>query len=105
MSLLRVRERILFKLLLTVHKCINNKAPDSVCALLEYGESDRTKKLQERKSKSKYGDRAFSHAGPKVWNHLPMNIRIQEDTEKFKKMIKTHLMLHGHQLIQNLNTH
>ena len=102
---LRVRERILFKLLLTVHKCINNKAPDSVCALLEYGESDRTKKLQERKSKSKYGDRAFSHAGPKVWNHLPMNIRIQEDTEKFKKMIKTHLMLHGHQLIQNLNTH
>ncbi len=101
---LRVRERILFKLLLTVHKCLNHRAPESLCELLEYGESDRTQKLQERKSKSKYGDRAFSHAGPKVWNHLPKDIRAQDNTDKFKKMLKTYLMLHGHQLIKNINS-
>ncbi len=101
---LRVRERILFKLLLTVHKCLNHRAPESLCELLEYGESDRTQKLQERKRKTKYGDRAFSHAGPKVWNHLPKDIRAQDNTDKFKKMLKTYLMLHGHQLIKNINS-
>lgn len=93
---LRVNDRIYFKLLLIVHKCLNHKAPDSLSALLTFGDSDRTKKLHETKSKSKYGDRAFSHAGPKVWNRLPMSIRTEEDTVKFKKMLKSFLMLNGH---------
>ena len=85
---LKVRERILFKLLLIVHKCIHQKAPDSLCALVNYGESNRTKKLLETKTKTKYGDRAFSHTGPKLWNLLPLNVRSQDDIIKFKKTLK-----------------
>lgn len=99
---LRVRERIIFKLLLNVHKCINHKAPESLCELIAYGESDRTKKLQETKTKSKYGDRAFSHAGPKVWNLLPMHIRVHENTTTFKKKLKSFLMLNGQEFIHNI---
>ena len=99
---LKIRERILFKILLTVHKCIHQKAPVSLCEFIRFGDSDRSKKLRETKVKSKYGDRAFSHAGPKIWNLLPMTIRNQENTDRFKKMLKSFLILNGHQSLQEM---
>ena len=92
---LKVRERILFKILLIVHKCIHEKAPPSLCKFITFGDSDRSKALRETKVKTKYGDRAFSNAGPKLWNLLPLPIRNQESTEKFKKMLKSYLMFNG----------
>ena len=93
---LRIRERILFKILLIVHKCIYQKAPASLCEFITFGDSDRSKALRETKVRTKYGDRAFSHAGPKLWNLLPQPIRTQENTEKFKKMLKSFLIINGH---------
>jgi hypothetical protein len=102
---LRVNERILFKILLTVHKCVNHKSPDSICVLLTFGESVRTKKLLETKIKTKYGERAFSHAGPKLWNLLPISIRTEEDTVKFKSRLKSFLMLNGQEFTQQIKIH
>ena len=35
------------------------------------------------------GRRAFSYAGSRFWNKLPEAVRIEDNTEKFKRLIKT----------------
>ena len=99
---LKINERIVFKLLLTVHKCLVGKAPQSVSSSLVTG-AERTGKLLETKVNSRYGERAFSHAGPKVWNALPAQIRDETNTVKFKKLLKSFLIINGHSLAQDIN--
>ena len=43
---------------------------------------------------TKYGERAFSRASRKLWNNLPIKIKMEHVTEKFKKQLKSHLMIH-----------
>ena len=99
---LKINERIVFKLLLTVHKCLVGKAPQSVSLSLLTG-AERTGKLLETKVNSRYGERAFSHAGPKVWNALPAQIRDETNTVKFKKLLKSFLIINGYSLAQDIN--
>jgi len=39
--------------------------------------------------RSKFGQRAFSHAGPAAWNQLPVTIRNAQTQAHFKKLLKT----------------
>jgi len=39
---------------------------------------------------TKFGERAFSHAGPSTWNALPDHIRTVADPVKFRKLLKSH---------------
>ena len=39
---------------------------------------------------SKFGERAFSHAGPSAWNFLPDSIRNEPNSAIFRKHLKTH---------------
>jgi len=41
--------------------------------------------------RTKFGERAFSRAGPAAWNALPEDIRANHDRAVFKKQLKTHL--------------
>ena len=92
---LRVKYRPIYKLMLIVHNCIQQRAPDEIQDMIIYGDSRRTMKLQETKYNNKYGNRAFSRVGPKLWNLLPKVIREEADTESFKKALKSFLMLRG----------
>ena len=38
-----------------------------------------------------YGDRAFSIAGPKLWNQFQLSIRELSSVDSFKKSLKTYL--------------
>jgi len=40
--------------------------------------------------RTKFGERAFSHAGPSAWNRLPEDIRVEPDITNFRKLLKTH---------------
>jgi len=40
--------------------------------------------------RTKFGERAFSHAGPAAWNALPEDIRANHDCAAFRKQLKTH---------------
>jgi len=40
--------------------------------------------------RSKFGERAFSHAGPAAWNALPENICANQDGEVLGKQLKTY---------------
>ena len=37
-----------------------------------------------------FSERAFSHAGPAIWNALPDNIRTVADPVTFRKLLKSH---------------
>ena len=39
----------------------------------------------------RFGRRAFSVAGPSLWNSLPLVLRTQKDDEHFRRDLKTHL--------------
>lgn len=45
--------------------------------------------LESRCFKTKYGKRTFDYAGPRLWNALPLHVRMEEGAEAFKGFIKT----------------
>ena len=74
-------------------------APPDIAAMISYAQSKRTMKLKETRVLSSYGDRAFSHAGPKLWNLLPTVIRHEHDLIEFKCKLKSFLMTRGDEFI------
>ena len=60
-----------------------------------HSDSARTMKLQENEYRNKNGRWAFSPVGPKLWNLLPKDIQDVDDTDKFKKDLKSFLLLRG----------
>ena len=94
---LPVKQRIKFKLLLTVYKCINGMAPRYLQNKLNQCNnsklrSSNMKLLKVPKSITKsYGDRRFSVADPKYWNLLPKDIRLSPSLDIFKSKLKTFL--------------
>ena len=96
---LKAKYRPIYKLMLIVHNCIMLNAPEEIQEMIQYGDSSRTMNLQEPRFSNKYGSRAFSRVDPKLWNLLPYEIRGEADTEKFKKALKTFLMLRGEEFV------
>ena len=88
---LKIRERIIFKVLLIVHKCVNKDAPEELCDLFQFVQSDRTRKLMSPRCEGQYGDRALQICGPKLWNALPLSLRLKKSTDEFKRSLKTFL--------------
>ena len=88
---LRIRERIIFKICLLVHKSLVGTAPSSLKKLLSFTLSERTLKLVQLPYCSNFGKRSFSRIGPKIWNLLPMDLRLENSTTKFKTDLKTFL--------------
>ena len=78
---LPVSQRIVFKLMLIVHKSVNNIAPIYISELLNVFTPSRNLRssnmslLKEPTSKRTWGDRLFSVAAPRLWNHLPTKLR------------------------------
>ena len=88
---LKIRERIVDKVLLIVHKSVNKTAPAELIDLFKFVQSDRTRKLDIRTSFGMMGQRAISVCGPKLWNGLPKELRMESCTDEFKKRLKTFL--------------
>ena len=45
-----------------------------------------------------FDDRAFSIAGPKLWNDLPLEVRQSASVNAFKRALKTHLFKQAYEL-------
>ena len=99
---LKIKERICYKILLMVYKCLHQLAPESLCKMITFSDRDRRMLLRESRSRSRFGDRAFSHAGPKLWNLLPYPIRNVNEIEVFKKKLKSFLITEGSGYISKL---
>ena len=95
---LPVAYRIRFKLLTLMHAAIHANTPrylaDRVSA---YNPSrclrsaDQSLLVVPKVHSERFGRRAFSVAGPSLWNSLPLVLRTQKDDERFRRDLKTHL--------------
>ena len=92
---LKVESRIIFKLLLIVHKCVWGLCSANISNKSKYKKHNCRPNdyllLETRKVQTKYGKRTFEYAGPRLWNALPLEVRTEEKRECFKKRIKTML--------------
>jgi len=97
---LDVADRIQYKLGATVHRCLHGKASqylaDCCVAVSELAGRQRLRSAQHRQldvpryQRSTFGRRAFSVAGPTVWNSLPDELKNATD-EAFSRLLKTFL--------------
>lgn len=93
---LPVRFRIQYKILLLVYKSLHGEGPDYLASILEEYHPTRALRsagqllLREPTVHKKYGSRAFSVAGPELWNRLPLEMRQSKSVDIFKKNLKTY---------------
>lgn len=94
---LPVKERIIFKILLLVYHILNGTAPDYNKSLLRQYQPIRTLRSSDSGllhiplSKKSWGERAFAHAGPALWNSLPQELKNSNSSTSFKGNLKSHL--------------
>ena len=87
--------RTYFKILCYVYKCIHGLAPSYLADLIVI-RRDHNLTLDVPRCQSHIGDRAFSCAGPRLWNALPVDLRMIDTLAKFKSHIK-HLLFDSFQ--------
>ena len=88
----------MYKILLLTFKSVNNCAPLYLSESVGYRKAPRNLRsssqllLSVPASRLKtFGDRAFCTSAPKLWNTLPMDIRLDNNLSHFKKLLKTFL--------------
>ena len=92
---LPVQKRIEYKILTLVFKALHKTAPKYLQDLLtiktsQYAlRSASTPTLEVPRTRTAYGDRAFAHAAPVLWNKLPIHIRNTQCLETFQRHLKT----------------
>ena len=100
---LPVSQRIIYKVLLLTYKALNNLAPVYIEELISPYQPGRSLRSSHQcllrvptVRTVSYGERAFSHAAPRLWNSLPITLRNCSSLELFKKHLKTHLFLQSY---------
>ena len=96
---LPVEYRIQYKVILLVHKCLHDIAPSYLRSLLVEKKSTHSYSLRQKaeillvvpKCKTRKAERAFSVAGPRLWNALPAELRGLREETSFRRALKTHL--------------
>ena len=95
---LPIRQRIQFKLLLLVYRCIHQLTPAYLMDLVVPYVPARSLRSAEqnlltvkRYNLERFGRRSFSVAGPSLWNALPSTIRNSMSLSAFSSSLKTHL--------------
>ena len=96
---LPIKERIDFKILCLIFKCINNMAPAYLSSLIKIKTFSRLTRASQRGitlevpqvKKATFAARSFSVYGPKLWNSLPTQIHHSTTFNAFKKKVKTEL--------------
>ena len=95
---LPISYRITFKILLIIYKALNGLALCYIVDLLNsccYVRSVRSSSQEllsiPRSRTVMYGDRAFSIAGPRLWNEPPLSLQKAPNGNAFKTQLKTRL--------------
>ena len=94
---LPVKYRIQFKLLLLTYKSLHGEGPAYLASMLkEYHPSRDLRSSAQFRLRvpfvhKNYGKRAFSVAGPRLWNALPLSMKYSPTVNSFKKALKTRL--------------
>ena len=97
---LDVPDRVAFKLIVTVHRCLNGRAPNyllnhdipvsAIVSRQRLRSAQQNTLVVPRYRLTTYGRRAFSVAGPTAWNSLPIAFRDPTSIDAcFRQHLKT----------------
>ena len=95
---LPIHYRTVFKIILTVFKCLNTEAPEYLKRKLHTDSIQdhyvvSNKLLKEPRSRTKtYGDRVFSNIAPRLWTSIPNDIRNITNIQTLKTKLKTYFL-------------
>ena len=96
---LHVREHIAYKICILMFKCFRDFTPKYLTELVRF-DSNPNRNLRSnlkflaqvpRSSNVQTSVGAFSIVGPKLWNGLPVTLKVKENIKDFKVAQKTHL--------------
>ena len=96
---LHVWEHIAYKICIPMFKCLRNTAPEYLTELIRF-DSNHNRSLWSnlkllaqvpRSTNVQTSMGAFSIVGPKLWNELPVTVKVKENIKDFKVALKTHL--------------
>lgn len=91
---LDIEQRIVYKTLLFVFKCIHGYAPFPLNSLIVVKDTPSLSlDVKTFFPSSKFGRRAFRYSAPRLWNCLPHTIRLSVSIDVFKKNLKHHLFI------------
>ena len=103
---LPIQERINYKIIVTVYRCIHRLAPDCLSFILTTRTRDnrlRQKQvcheLNTHSCAKIVGKQTFGTRVPELWNKLPLNIRTIRTLQSFKQTLKTHLFQSGYRFL------
>lgn len=93
---LPVNRRIDFKIAVLTYNTLLFHQPAYIADLVSYYVPSRALRssdhalLCQPRTRTAFGSRAFSSAAPRVWNAIPLNIRLLPSLNTFKRQLKTH---------------
>ena len=98
LHILPIHFHILYKISLTIFKCIHGSAPDYLKDLIVLSQPQTGLHTSNRANRlvplpfPKYCkvSNAFRYSGPTVWNNLPPTIRSVTSLSNFKSSLKAH---------------
>jgi hypothetical protein len=88
-----LKKKIDFKIAVYTFKLLARNQPTYLCNLLTLGESNRSSRsayqnyLYLPRTKTEFWAWAFSSTAPKVWNSLPLDLRLSPSIESLKRII------------------
>lgn len=88
---LPVQERINYKVLLLVFKCLNGMGPKYLTDMLTYSNYSHSIHLVEPHMNTAMGERAFQNCAPRLWNSMPSSITECKTLSSFKSCLKTYM--------------
>ena len=100
---LDIDQRISFKVLLIVFKCLNNLAPAALKNVLTIKSHDTMLLQTNYFPETNLGRRAFCFYAPKQWNCLPVSLRCVDEIVSFKSQLKTYLFSNFTSFCQSYN--
>ena len=96
---LPIRWRIHYKLCTLMHSVHTGRCPPYLADIVSLTSQRQTRSgLRSADStnyttprlRTKFGERAFSYAGPAAWNSLPADLQVIQETAAFRRRLKTH---------------
>jgi len=94
---LPVQSRIEFKIACITHKVLTTGQPSYLNTLLNHCTPPHTLRsgnqylLQHLRVSTEFAKRSFSYLAPKLWNNIPLDIRLCSTPPTFKRHLKTYL--------------
>ena len=101
---LTVEQRIHFKVLVLVFRCLNSSAPSLLAEKLSVAcPLDMRLSTSSFRPLTALGRRAFSYNAPRCWNALPRQIRVCPALEPFKAQLKTYFFASFSSYLHSVN--